>query len=426
MPHCNPVAVVWEKLFGASEWVLHVVADDRDPIERAEEMTEEFMNGVTAAGGWVGELLRTDTGDYLAGKRHSCGQEGSGIAVSGLGGVHEIILDPKVATFCPGFLKRIKYMRADRLVALLLILQRRGQVTAQEVAVELEISERTARRDLEALGMAGLPVYSTPGRNGGWNLLGGARTDLSGLTTAEARALFLVAGPGSAATPAVKAGLRKLLRALPETMRDDAESASVALVVDRTRWGQRSSDRPPPRWLDDLQSAVIGGEQVVLGYVSPKGEPSTRTVHPLGIAAKVLAWYLVADTSAGLRTFRIDRVSSVVTTQHRVVRPDGFDLASAWKLIAERVEANARFTARVLVHPDSLRPLRWVFGAKLRIGPAAADQRIEVEVGGPDHAALVRMLVMFGASIEVIEPAVIRDELGRIGQDLAKLYASQN
>ena len=137
-------------------------------------------------------------------------------------------------------------MRADRLVALLLILQRKGHVTAAEVAAELEISERTARRDLEALGTAGLPIYSTQGRNGGWQLLGGARTDLSGLNAAEARALFLVAGPASAATPAVKAGLRKLLRALPETMRDEAETAAKSIVVDTTRWGQRHEERPAP------------------------------------------------------------------------------------------------------------------------------------------------------------------------------------
>ena len=157
-------------------------------------------------------------------------------------------------------------MRADRLVALLLILQRKGQVTAGEVAAELEISERTARRDLEALGTAGLPIYSTQGRNGGWQLLGGARTDLSGLNAAEARALFLVAGPASSATPAVKAGLRKLLRALPETMRDEAESASSALVVDPTRWGQKTVERPAPPWLEPLQTAVItipAGTQVV-------------------------------------------------------------------------------------------------------------------------------------------------------------------
>src|SRR5262245_21443429 len=147
------------------------------------------------------------------------------------------------------------------------MLQTRGQVTAAEVAVELEVSERTARRDLEALGMAGLPIYSRQGRNGGWQLLGGARTDLRGLTSAEARALFLVAGPSSTATPEVKAALRKLVRALPEPFRDDAEAASVAIVTDPTAWGSLAPARPAPPHLDELQRAVIEGEQVELAYI---------------------------------------------------------------------------------------------------------------------------------------------------------------
>src|SRR3954447_19777940 len=98
-------------------------------------------------------------------------------------------------------------MRADRLVAILLLLQARGQVTAAEVADELEVSERTARRDLEALGMAGMPVYSQQGRNGGWRLGGGGRTALSGLPAAESRPLFRGAGPSSSATPEVRAAL---------------------------------------------------------------------------------------------------------------------------------------------------------------------------------------------------------------------------
>src|SRR5260370_27826345 len=109
-------------------------------------------------------------------------------------------------------------MRADRLVVVLMLRQTRGQVTAGEVAAELEISERTARRDLDALAMAGLPVYSQPGRNGGWQLLGGARTDLSGLNAAEARALFLVAGPAPAPPP-LEAAPRQPLRPPPEALR---------------------------------------------------------------------------------------------------------------------------------------------------------------------------------------------------------------
>ena len=124
-------------------------------------------------------------------------------------------------------------MRADRLVAILLLLQRRGRITTRQVAEELEISQRTARRDLEALGVAGLPVYSQPGRYGGWQLAGDGKTDLSGLTSTEAQALFAVVGPSASATPELRAALRKLVRALPEQFRTSAERAGESIVVDR-------------------------------------------------------------------------------------------------------------------------------------------------------------------------------------------------
>src|SRR4051795_4892257 len=153
-------------------------------------------------------------------------------------------------------------VRADRLVATLLFLQSRGRVTAAEVADELEVSIRTARRDLEALSIAGIPVYSQAGRGGGWSLVGGARTDLSGLTATEARTLFLVAGPSSAVTPAAKAALRKLVQALPETFRAEAEKAASAIVLDPSGWAGRAPSTPPH--LETLQRAVIEGVQIRL------------------------------------------------------------------------------------------------------------------------------------------------------------------
>ena len=119
-------------------------------------------------------------------------------------------------------------MRADRLVAALLLMQARGRVTAAELADELEVSVATARRDLEALSSAGVPVYPQAGRGGGWSLIGGARTDLSGLSSVEAQALFLLLGPAAAIAPEAKAALRKLVRALPATFRDDARAAAEA------------------------------------------------------------------------------------------------------------------------------------------------------------------------------------------------------
>lgn len=132
---------------------------------------------------------------------------------------------------------------ADRLVAVLLMLQVHGQLTVAELAQRLETSERTTRRDLEALCMAGVPLYAQRGRGGGWALLGGCRIDLTGLTAEEARALFLATGPGSATAlgpgvgEALAAARRKVLAALPEPLRAQVEVAGAALLIDQSRWG---------------------------------------------------------------------------------------------------------------------------------------------------------------------------------------------
>ena len=280
-------------------------------------------------------------------------------------------------------------MRADRLVAVLLMLQSKGRVTAAEVAAELEVSERTARRDLEALGMAGLPVYSSQGRNGGWQLAGGGRTDLSGLSAAEARALFLVAGPSSSATPELRAALRKLVRALPESFRTDAEAAWSAVLVDPRSWDGPASVRPAPPFLDAVQQAVIDGEQIELSYVARDGQATVRVVHPLGVAAKGTVWYLVGDTDAGMRTFRVDRVRAVESTGEPVVRPDGFDLAEAWKLITENVDQlRTPVRARAVVAGDYVGLCRMIFGSRLRIGPAARRRASRRRAAGSQRAGL--------------------------------------
>lgn len=314
-------------------------------------------------------------------------------------------------------------MRADRLVAILLLLQARGQVTAAEVAAELEISERTARRDLEALGMAGIPVYSRQGRNGGWQLVGGARTDLTGLTAAEARALFMVAGPSSSATPQVKAALRKLVRALPEPFREEAEAASAAVVVDHAGWGRPRTTRPSPPHLEPLQVAVVEGEQVTLGYVARDRTATTRVVHPLGLATKGNVWYLVADTEAGLRTFRVDRVTSVERTGEKVVRPDGFDLEQAWGLITEEVnQRGSAVRARGTASSDAVPVLRMIFGTRVSIGPAGDDGRVAVELGGYDERSLAGEIAGLGAAVQVDAPAEVVAHLARIGAELVAAY----
>lgn len=323
-------------------------------------------------------------------------------------------------------------MRADRLVAVLLLLQSRGQVTAAEVAAELEVSERTARRDLEALGIAGLPVYALQGRGGGWRLAGSGKTDLSGLTAAEVRALFVVAGPlaggAGVAGPEVRAALRKLVRALPESFRAQAEAASSAVLVDEQGWdgvGGRAGRRVP-RWLDDLQRAVIEGVQVRLGYVARDRAATVRVVHPLGLAAKGAGWYLVADTEKGLRTFRVDRVMEVELTGEPVVRPEGFQLTEAWKLITDELEQR-RLPVRAVVRawPRAVPWCRGTFGNRVRIGPAGEDGRVELELRGHSAGSLAAELAGFGNVLEVVEPEDVRSALGRLGADLAARYASQ-
>src|SRR5215213_9766930 len=191
-------------------------------------------------------------------------------------------------------------MRADRLVATLLLMQSRGRVTAAELAADLGMSVATARRDLEALSSAGIPVYPQPGRGGGWQLVGGARTDLSGLSATEAQALFLLVGPAAAVSGEAKAALRKLVRALPQTLRADAEAAAGATMVDPTRWGER--DRRRPEVVDLLQAAVVRRRKVRLTYVNATRERSERLVEPWGLVDKDDVWYLIAGTERGQRT----------------------------------------------------------------------------------------------------------------------------
>jgi predicted DNA-binding transcriptional regulator YafY len=314
-------------------------------------------------------------------------------------------------------------MRADRLVAILLLLQRKGTVTASEAAAELEISERTARRDFESLGMAGLPVYSVRGRGGGWRLAGGGRTDLSGLSAKEVRALFLVAGPQSGAAPELRAALRKLVRALPEPFQLQAEAAAKTTIVEPTGWGRERAAMPTPLFLDVVQEAVVRGRVLQMGYVARDNAVSERIVHPLGIAAKGALWYLVADTNAGLRTFRIDRVTSAVITEECVVQPDGFDLEAAWQLISNDIrERRMPFRARALVRGDRLSLVRQVLGDGLRIGTPATDGWVNVELRAEAVEALVARIAGFGNWMEVVDSPDLISHLQRVAGELLAMY----
>jgi predicted DNA-binding transcriptional regulator YafY len=349
----------------------------------------------------------------------------------------------------------LENMRADRLVAALLLMQARGRVTAAELAAELEVSVATARRDLESLSAAGIPVYPQAGRGGGWSLVGGARTDLSGLSAAEAQALFLLVGPAAAVAGGApsreapsreapsreapsreapsreapsreaKAALRKLMQALPQTFRADAEAAASATVIDPTRWGER--DRRRPELVVQLQHAVIRRRKVRLTYTNSARERSERLVDPWGLVDKDDIWYLLAGTDRGRRTFRVDRIVAAVPTDEPAERPDDFALAAAWQQVVGEVEQRrSRTWATVLIAARFVPILRDHFGRHCRTEGELDDGRVRVRLAAPTPLDIARNLAGWGALVEVVEPPAVRTELARIGAELASHYPTEH
>ncbi|MEV4233836.1 MULTISPECIES: YafY family protein [unclassified Nocardia] len=311
-------------------------------------------------------------------------------------------------------------MRADRLVATLLLMQTRGRVTAAEIAAELEVSVATARRDLEALSAAGVPVYPQSGRGGGWSLVGGARTDLSGLTEPEARALFLLAGPSASAVPEVKSALRKLVRALPRTFRTDAQAAADAIVIDPARWGER--DQARPKLVELLQRAVVERRKVQLTYQRP-GERTRRVVDPWGLVDKDATWYLIAGTDRGRRTFRVDRIVDAAITDEIAHRPVDFDLSTAWQAVVGEVEQRRAATSAIaLIAPQLLPILRKQQGRHCAVDGPVADGRVQVRITAPTPRMIAQQLAGWGAEIEVLAPRSVQAELAVLGAELVDRY----
>jgi predicted DNA-binding transcriptional regulator YafY len=316
-------------------------------------------------------------------------------------------------------------MRADRLVAILLLLQQRGQVTAAEVGEELEVSERTARRDLDALGMAGIPVYAVQGRGGGWRLAGGGRTDLSGLTAEEARALFLVAGPHADATSEVKAALRKLVRALPEPLRERALAASDAVLVEATPWDRNAEVVPKPPLLDRVQQAVVDRERLRVCYRDRTGAESERELDPLGVVAKGRTWYVLTETAAGRRTLRVDRITSLEPTGERAERPADFDLAAEWSAVRERVDdLRTPIRATGTVHRELLVYLVHILGTRVAVGAESEVEpgHVQVELRGHGIEAMSAEIAGFGGGLVIHEPAALRQRLALLGSELVERY----
>ncbi|WP_433167443.1 helix-turn-helix transcriptional regulator [Kribbella sp. CA-247076] len=239
-------------------------------------------------------------------------------------------------------------MRAERLLRLLLRLQTRGQSTVNELAQYLEVSPRTVQRDLDALSLAGVPVYSVRGRGGGWSLLPDYRTRLTGLAPAEVMSVFVGATAHVLADLGMDASsdlaMSKLIAALPESARRDAEYARQRLLIDHAGWDDR---REAPRWLDLCRQAIWAERRIAITYRDP-ADPFE--VEPLGLVAKSRTWYLIARRpDDDVRTYRLSRVTSAALTDESFTRPAGFDLSAYW------AEAQKHFLATRPSYPITLR-----------------------------------------------------------------------
>lgn len=231
-------------------------------------------------------------------------------------------------------------MRASRLLSLLLLLQARGRMTARELSDELEVSLRTIYRDVESLSAAGVPVYADRGPTGGYQLLDGYRTRLTGMTGDEADTLFLAGMPGPAAELGLGAMLAaaelKLLAALPPELGGRAARVRQRFHLDAPGWFRQ--DEPTPH-LAALADAVWNDRLVEVRYRRWKQPREvTRTLAPLGVVLKAGRWYLVARAGEETRTYRVGEVLEVTTLDGRFARPDDFDLAGFWQVWTRRYE----------------------------------------------------------------------------------------
>ncbi len=322
-------------------------------------------------------------------------------------------------------------MRASRLISLLLLLQTRGRLTAAELAERLEVSVRTVYRDLDALSLAGIPVYAERGPGGGCCLVEGYKSALTGLTGGEAEALFLAGLPGPAAElglgTVLAAAELKLLASLPEPVRQSATLARQRFHLDASGWFRPPAPHPE---LERVASAVWANQRLAFRYQRSDREQRTRRVEPLGLVQKSGLWYLVARVEEGPRVYRVSRMSEVRLLDEPFERDPDFDLASFWSSWARAFEAGLP-----------------IYPVTLRIAPAAlarlADKLAEQPERLPDAPAPLRepdgwtrcvldferleyacsALLALGADAEVLEPAELRTELRETLERLGKLYS---
>ncbi|MDR3083017.1 MAG: WYL domain-containing protein [Streptomyces sp.] len=320
-------------------------------------------------------------------------------------------------------------MRASRLVSLLLLLQNRGRMTAAQLAEELEVSVRTVYRDVESLHAAGIPLYGEAGHSGGYRLLEGYRTRLTGLTSAEAEALALSGLPGAAAElglgSVLAAAQLKLQAALPAELRAQAGRIRERFHLDAPGW-YREADKAP--FLPAVATAVWDRRAIRVRYrrwYTP--QEVERRLEPSGIVLKAGSWYTVARTEDRVRTYRISQIQSLHPLADGFTPPPDFDLAEHWKShltdIQDRLwqgEAEIRISPRGIADlPDIAVPAVVTAVSQGHQDPDGWT-RATVPIESLTHAR--REFLKLGAEVEVLAPTELRDQLIATARGLAAIY----
>lgn len=327
-------------------------------------------------------------------------------------------------------------MRASRLLSLQMLLETQGRMSATALADALEISVRTLYRDVDQLSAAGVPIYAERGRNGGFALLPGWKTTLTGLTPSEAQAVFLSGLPGPAQDLGlggdVEGARLKLLASLPASWREDAQRVSARLHLDPVDW-YRESD-PTPH-LATVAAAVWAGQQIAIRYES-WADTVERTVNPLGLVLKAGVWYLVAlpagaahSADAGPRTYRVSNILAATALATAVRRPARFDLAGYWAQSIQRFEAGI-YTgeAALLATPAGLKGLRALSSSVARAVAAAPspprrkDGRVAVTIPIESVEHACGQLMRLSPQVEVLRPVALRRALIDRVLATARLY----
>lgn len=305
-------------------------------------------------------------------------------------------------------------MRADRLLALLLLLQNRGQLTAQTLAAELGVSRRTILRDVEALSLAGVPIYASGGHGGGIALDEQYRTRLTGLHTPEVQALFVSQNQTVLQDVGLSAAsqqlLLKLLGSLPAAHRATVDHIRQRLMIDPTWWWHDADT--PPFW-DELQAAVYTDRRIAVTYEHYDGTRVTRTLSPYSLVNKSSHWYLVAEREGELRTYRVVRIHALQLLAETFVRRPDFDLPTYWKShLASFVDHYSDFQCTVRVHPDQIPFVKWLApGRWEQLAEADAAGWIVLQLNFSEMRLAKMLLFGLGDKGELIGPQALRAAL---------------